>query len=83
MREKLKNIKYFLIILIAAIIISFPLLKDNINVYFDDGIQHIGRAYETYLEIQNKGNPKILSNLTNGFGYSWDLFYGPLSTTLI
>lgn len=83
MREKLKNIKYFLIILIAAIIISFSLLKDNINVYFDDGIQHIGRAYETYLEIQNKGNPKILSNLTNGFGYSWDLFYGPLSTTLI
>lgn len=83
MREKLKNIKYFLIILIAAIIISFPLLKDNINVYFDDGIQHIGRAYETYLEIQNKGNSKILSNLTNGFGYSWDLFYGPLSTTLI
>lgn len=83
MREKLKNIKYFLIILIAAIIISFPLLKDNINVYFDDGIQHIGRAYETYLEIQNKGNPKILSNLNNGFGYSWDLFYGPLSTTLI
>lgn len=83
MREKLKNIKYFLIILIAAIIISFPALKDNINIYFDDGIQHIGRAYETYLEIQNKGNSKILSNLTNGFGYSWDLFYGPLSTTLI
>ncbi len=83
MREKLKNIKYFLIILIAAIIISFPLLKDNINVYFDDGIQHIGRAYETYLEIQNNNNPKILSNLTNGFGYSWDLFYGPLSTILI
>lgn len=83
MREKLKNIKYFLIILIAAIIISFPLLKGNIDVYFDDGIQHIGRAYETYLEIQNKDNPKILSNLANGFGYSWDLFYGPLSTTLI
>ena len=83
MKEKLNNTKYFLIILIASIIISLPLLKSNIDVYFDDGIQHIGRAYETYLEIQNKGNPKILSNLTNEFGYSWDLFYGPLSTTLI
>ena len=70
-------------IAISSIIISLPLLKSNIDVYFDDGIQHIGRAYETYLEIQNRGNPKVLSNLTNGFGYSWDLFYGPLSTALI
>lgn len=83
MKEKLKNVKHIVIILIASILISFPLLKSNINVYFDDGIQHIGRAYETYLEIQNKYNPKILSNLTNGFGYSWNLFYGPLSTILI
>lgn len=83
MKEKPNNTKYFLIILIASIIISLPLLKSNTDIYFDDGIQHIGRAYETYLEIQNKGNPKILSNLTNEFGYSWDLFYGPLSTTLI
>lgn len=83
MKEKLKNSKYFLIILIASIIISLPLLKSNTDVYFDDGIQHIGRAYETYLEIQNNDNPKILSNLTNGFGYSWNLFYGPLSTILI
>ena len=44
MKERLKNIKNFLIILIAAIIISFPLLKGNIDVYFDDGIQHIGRS---------------------------------------
>ena len=83
MKDKLKKMKFVLIILIASIIISLPLLKGNTDIYFDDGIQHIGRAYETYLEIQNKGNPKILSNLTNGFGYSWDLFYGPLSTTLI
>lgn len=83
MKYKLKKIKFVLIILIASIIISLPLLKSNTDVYFDDGIQHIGRAYETYLEIQNNNNPKILSNLTNGFGYSWDLFYGPLSTTLI
>ena len=83
MKEKLKNKKYIVIILRAAIIISFPLLKSNIDIYFDDGIQHIGRAYATYLEIQNDDNPKILSNLTNGFGYSWNLFYGPLSTTLI
>lgn len=83
MKEKLKNKKYIVIILIASIIISFSLLKSNIDIYFDDGIQHIGRAYATYLEIQNDDNSKILSNLTNGFGYSWNLFYGPLSTTLI
>lgn len=83
MKKVLKNSKYILIILTASIIISIPLLKSNIDIYFDDGIQHISRAYETYLELQNKNNPKILSNLTNGFGYSWDLFYGPLSTILI
>ncbi len=75
MKERLKKSKYFLMILISSIIISLPLLKSNTDIYFDDGIQHIGRAYETYLELQNNDNPKILSNLTNGFGYSWDLFY--------
>ena len=59
MKEKLNNTKNFLIILIASIIISLPLLKSNTDIYFDDGIQHIGRADETYLEIQNKGNPKF------------------------
>lgn len=83
MREKFNNNKYYLIILIISIIISIPLIKNNIDVYFDDGIQHIGRAYETYLTLQNNDNPKILTNLTNYFGYSWNLFYGPLSIIAI
>ena len=52
-------------------------------MYYDDGIQHIARAYSTYLSIQNHEQATVLSNLANGFGYSWDLFYGPLSSIMI
>lgn len=83
MKEWLKENKYILIIFIIAIIISIPLFRKDLDVYFDDGIQHIARAYATYLSIQNGENPEVLTSLANGFGYSWDLFYGPFSTILI
>ena len=83
MKEKLKKYKHIFIILIVAIIISIPLLQKDLDVYYDDGIQHIARAYATFLSIINGEHTEVLSNLTNGFGYSWDLFYGNLSTILI
>ena len=83
MKEKLKKCKNFLhyaIIFVVAMVLCIPLLSKNADIYFDDGIQHIARAYSTHMSIENGESSKVLSNLTNGYGYSWDLFYGPLST---
>ena len=83
MKEKLKKYRYILIILIVSIIVSGPLFRKDLDVYYDDGIQHIARAYATYLSIINGEHTEVLSSLTNGFGYSWDFFYGNFSTILI
>ena len=83
MKEKIKSFKYGIIILIIEIFVSIPLLGKNLDVYFDDGIQHIGRAYATYNSIKNGENTAVLSSLGNGYGYSWNLFYGPLSVIVI
>lgn len=84
MKEKiLKNRKLIdiVILIIVTAILSMQLLKFNLNVYYDDGVQHIGRAYGTLLSIkQNLFFPNIISTFSNNFGYSWNLFYGPLST---
>lgn len=79
-QRKKKLIDIIVIILVASFL-SIPLLRSNFDVYFDDGIQHIGRAYGTFLSFKN-GNffPNIIPSFTNNFGYSWNLFYGPLST---
>ena len=83
MKEKLKKYQYILIILIVSIIVSGPLLMKDLNVYYDDGIQHIARAYATYLSMIQGEHTEVLSSLTNGFGYSWNLFYGNFSTIFI
>ena len=83
MREKLKKYKYIFIILVVAIIASIPFFRKDLDVYYDDGIQHIARAYATYLSIIDGEHTEVLSSLTNGFGYSWDLFYGNFSTILV
>lgn len=83
MKEKLKKYTYVFIILIVASILSVPLFIEDIYIYYDDGIQHIARAYATYLSNMNGEHTEVLSSLTNGFGYSWDLFYGNFSTIFI
>lgn len=70
-------------ILIVALILAIPIFYQNNNLYFDDGSQHLMRAYHTYKAILQNGSGKVISSFTNGFGYSWDLFYGPLSADLI
>ncbi len=83
MKEKiLKNRKLIdtAIIFLVACILSIILLKPNLDVYYDDGIQHIGRAFGTLASIKQNGLfPNVISNFANNFGYSWNLFYGPLS----
>lgn len=84
MKEKVKlliknNIQY-IFILIASIIICIPLLSKNLDIYRDDGIQHVCRLIGTYESFNgNSILPLIMSNFCNNFGYSWNIFYSPLT----
>ena len=84
MKEKKKtinrNIIDIIILVIVALIASIPLFYSKLDVYIDDGIQHIARAYGTFYSLkENFLAPNVISSFANGFGYSWNLFYGPLS----
>lgn len=83
MKNILQKYQYLITIFIIAAIVSIPLFWKDLDVYYDDGIQHIARAYVTYVSIINSEHTEVLSSLANGFGYSWDLFYGPFSTIMI
>ena len=82
MKEKIiahrKLIDIFVIIFVGTFL-CIPLLG-NVDVYKDDGIQHIARAFGTSLEIKESFFPNVISNFANGFGYSWNLFYGSLTS---
>ena len=77
MKKKLID---YLIILIFALIVSIPLASQNLNIYQDDGVQHIARLMGTYQTItEGEFPPVIMSNFCNGFGYSWNIFYSPFT----
>lgn len=77
---KEKEIINYILIIIASIIISIPLANKNLNIYRDDGIQHICRVIGTEQTLADKQFlPMIMSNLCNNFGYSWNIFYSPLT----
>lgn len=77
---KEKEIINYILIIIASIIISIPLANKNLNIYRDDGIQHICRIIGTEQTLADKQFlPMIMSNLCNNFGYSWNIFYSPLT----
>ena len=49
----------------------------------DDGIQHICRLIGTMSSLkEGQIFPVIMSKFCNGFGYSWNLFYSPLTAYL-
>lgn len=78
--EKFKKILPQLIILLGAVIVSIPLLFKNLNIYQDDGVQHICRLIGTCQTLQEgQFLPMIMSKYLNGFGYSWNIFYSPLT----
>ena len=83
MKEKIKSCKYIIIILITALVVGIPLFWKNLDVYADDGIQHLVRGFLTSNSVKAGENTNVLNRLANGFGYSWNLFYGPLSSFLI
>lgn len=78
----MKNrIKDYFIILVISIAISIPLFNKDFNIYRDDGVQHIARLMGTYQTItEGEFPPVIMSNFCNGFGYSWNIFYSPLTS---
>lgn len=82
-KEILKKEKYYnvIIILIATIFVCIPLMNKNIDMTYDDGIQHICRLMGTYQSLQ-EGQTNIMFNFCNGFGYSWNIFYSPLTAFL-
>lgn len=74
-----EKLNYFIIV-ITSIIICMPLLSKNLNIYIDDGIQHICRLIGTYQTLEeNQFLTMIMSNFCNNFGYSWNIFYSPLT----
>ncbi len=71
-------LNYFIII--ASIIICLPLLNKNLNIYIDDGIQHVCRLIGNYQTLTSgQFLPMIMSNFCNNFGYSWNIFYSPFT----
>lgn len=77
---KEKEIINYILIIIASIIISIPLANKSLNIYRDDGIQHICRIIGTEQTLADKQFlPMIMSDLCNNFGYSWNIFYSPLT----
>ena len=80
MKEKLKNCRYGIVILIVAIFVCIPLFSKKFDYYHDDGIQHIARSFLTLENMKKGQSVTVLPRLENGFGYSWNLFYGPLSS---
>lgn len=83
MKNFFKNGKYILVILLIAVFASIPLFWKNLDIFADDGSQHIARAYLTFETLKSGENTNVLSSLTQGFGYSWNLFYGMFSTYMI
>mgnify|MGYP002541185506 CR=1 FL=1 len=78
MKEKLlknrKLIDIFIIILVGFLI-GIPLLSKSLDVYIDDGVQHIARAYGTLESIKKDGVfPNIISSFANNFGYINSVF---------
>lgn len=78
-----ENTKNILILCIASIFICLPLLSSKLDIMYDDGIQHVSRLIGTYESIkEGQTFPLIMSKLCNNFGYSWNLFYSPLTAYL-
>lgn len=70
-----------LFIIIVSIIASILMFNPNFNMQFDDGVQHICRLIGTEQSIKDgELIPVIMSNFCNGFGYSWNLFYSPVTS---
>lgn len=77
---KNKKVLSYLIIFAISIFICIPLISKNMDISRDDGIQHICRLIGTYDTLkEGQVFPVIMSDFCNEFGYSWNIFYSPLT----
>ena len=77
---KNKKVLSYIIIFLVSVFLCIPLFSKYMDISRDDGIQHICRLIGTYDTIK-EGHmfPVIISGFCNGFGYSWNIFYSPLT----
>ena len=85
LKEKIKEMSKktyinYILIIIASIVISIPLANKDLSIYRDDGVQHVCRLIGTYQTLKSgEFLPMIMPNSCNNFGYSWNIFYSPLT----
>jgi len=75
-----KTISYIVIVIIA-IILSIPLMKQGMYVSHD-GDFHISRTIGTIEQLQAGESPLIISRFSNNLGFGWNLFYPPITTLI-
>ena len=76
-----ENIKYYFIICLMGICLSVPLMRGYMIGH--DSESHIARVMSTVISLkQHQILPMIASNYVNGLGYSWNMFYPPLTNYL-
>lgn len=77
---KKDNTICYIILILVALFICVPFIKNGF-IITHDGDAHFSRNFATIQGIKtNQFLPAIVSNFCSGFGYSWNLFYPPLST---
>lgn len=89
MKDKLKSLlKYkktisYIVIIAVSIYICIPLFSRYMDISTDDGIQHLYRLIGTFSSLKERNLfPVIMSGFCNEFGYSWNIFYSPLTAYL-
>ena len=75
------NLIPIVVLFICTLLVCIPLLSSEIDISYDDGVQHIARLIGTDASIK-EGQTAIMSDFCNGFGYSWNLFYSPTTSLL-
>ncbi len=75
-----KKFLSYMIVIFISIFLCIPLFSKYMDISRDDGIQHICRLIGNFSALK-EGNifPVIISSFCNGFGYSWNIFYSPLT----
>jgi len=74
------NLPNLFIIFIVAFLLSSPLLTKGFFIAYDID-NHVFKLVATVTALLEEQFPPLIgSKLANGFGYSWNIFYPPLSS---
>ena len=77
---KKEKVRAALIIVALSFATCLLLFLPNQTLQYDDGVHHIARLIGTENSIkEGQIIPNIISNQANGYGYSWNIFYSPIT----